>query len=59
MARVVIDPFTRLEGHLRVETEVEDGKVTKAWSSPTLFRGMEKVLEGRAPEDAFYLSQRI
>lgn len=59
MGRVVIDPFTRLEGHLRVETEVEGGKVTRAWSSPQLFRGMEKVLIGRAPEDAFYISQRI
>ena len=59
MARVVIDPFTRLEGHLRIETEVEGDKVTKSWSSAQLFRGMEKVLIGRAPEDAFYIAQRI
>ncbi len=59
MARVVIDPVVRLEGHLRVEVEVKNGKVTDAWSSGTLFRGMEACLKGRAPEDAFYVAQRI
>jgi len=57
--RVVIDPFTRLEGHLRIEVEVEDGKVKDAWSTSPLFRGMEIVLKGREPSDAYYLSQRI
>jgi [NiFe] hydrogenase large subunit len=57
--RVVIDPITRLEGHLRIEVEVDNGKVKDAWSSSPLFRGMEIVLKGRDPRDAYYLSQRI
>lgn len=59
MARVTIDPLTRIEGHLRVEVEVEDGKVVDAWVSGSLFRGMEDVLKGREPDDAYYISQRI
>ena len=56
---VVIDPLTRIEGHLRVECEVENGVIKDAWVSGTLFRGMEQVLKGRAPSDAFYVAQRI
>ena len=56
---VVIDPITRIEGHLRVECEVENGVIKDAWVSGTLFRGMEMVLKGRAPSDAFYVAQRI
>ena len=56
---MVIDPITRIEGHLRVECEVTDGKITDAWVSGTLFRGMEIVLQGRQPADAFYVAQRI
>lgn len=56
---VVIDPLTRIEGHLRVEAVVENGVVTDAWVAGTLYRGMETVLKGRAPEDAFYITQRI
>ena len=59
MARSVIDPVTRIEGHLRVEMEVEDGVVTKAWSSGGCFRGMELVVEHRTPEDAAHIVQRI
>jgi [NiFe] hydrogenase large subunit len=59
MARITIDPFTRLEGHFRVEVEVENGKVKDAWSTSPLFRGMELILQGRDPRDASYLSQRI
>jgi hydrogenase large subunit len=59
MARVVVDPLTRIEGHLRVEVEVEDGFVSDAWVSGSLHRGMENVLKGREPDDAFYISQRI
>ncbi len=59
MARTVVDPLTRIEGHLRVEVEVENGKVTDAWVSGTLWRGMELVLQDRHPEDAFWVSQRI
>ncbi len=60
MARVVVDPLTRIEGHLRVEVEIgADSKVSDAWVSGTLYRGMETVLKGRRPQDAFYVSQRI
>lgn len=59
MARTVIDPVTRIEGHLRVEVEVQDNKVVDAWVSGSLYRGMETVLLDRSPEDAFYVSQRI
>jgi hydrogenase large subunit len=50
---------TRIEGHQRVEVEVVNGKITDAWSSSTLFRGMEIVLQGREPADAYYIAQRI
>lgn len=56
---VIIDPVTRIEGHMRVECEVKDGEVVDAWVSGTLYRGMETVLLDRSPEDAFYVSQRI
>jgi len=59
VARTVIDPLTRIEGHLRVECEVEDGVVTDAWITGGLYRGMETILQGRAPADAFYIAQRI
>ena len=59
MARTVIDPLTRIEGHMRVEVEVDRRQVTDAWVSGTLYRGMEIVLKGRRPQDAFYISQRI
>ncbi len=57
--KFVIDPVTRIEGHLRIECEVEDGKVSKAWASSTMYRGMEAILKGRKPEDAYFISQRI
>jgi len=59
VARAVIDPVTRIEGHLRVECEVSGGEVTDAWVSGTLYRGMETVMLDRHPEDAFYVTQRI
>jgi [NiFe] hydrogenase large subunit len=59
VARTVVDPLTRIEGHLRVECEVEDGVITDAWVSGTLYRGMETILKGRQPTDAYYISQRI
>ena len=59
MARSVVDPLTRIEGHLRVEVEVEGGEVKDAWVSGTLYRGMETVLKNRRPQDAFYVAQRI
>ncbi len=56
---VVVDPLTRIEGHLRIECKVESGVVTDAWVSGQLFRGMEIVLQGRKPADAYYVAQRI
>ncbi len=59
MTRSVIDPITRIEGHLRVEMEVENGKVSDAWVSGGCFRGMELVVQGRTPEDAAQIVERI
>jgi [NiFe] hydrogenase large subunit/hydrogenase large subunit len=59
MAKIAIDPITRIEGHLRIEAQVDGGKVTDAWSSSTMFRGMELVLQGRDPRDAWVFAQRI
>jgi Ni,Fe-hydrogenase I large subunit len=59
MARVVVDPVTRIEGHLRVEAEVDGGSITDAWSSCTMWRGIETILQGRDPRDAWYFAQRI
>jgi hydrogenase large subunit len=59
MARLVIDPVTRIGGQLRVEADVDGGKVTQAYVSATMFRGMEAVLRGRDPRDAWLLAQRI
>lgn len=59
MAKIVIDPITRIEGHLRIEVEVQDGRVTNAWSSATMFRGIELILRGRDPRDAWVFTQRI
>jgi len=56
--RIVVDPITRIEGHLRIEVEVANGKVTNAWSSSTLFRGLEIILKGRDPRDAWLFTQR-
>ena len=57
--RIVIDPITRIEGHLRIEAEVSEGKVRDAWSSSTMFRGIEMILKGRDPRDAWVFAQRI
>jgi Ni,Fe-hydrogenase I large subunit len=59
MTKVAIDPITRIEGHLRIEVEVNEGKVTKAWSSSTMFRGIEIILKGRDPREAWTFTQRI
>ena len=49
---IAIDPVTRLEGHLKVEVQVEDGKVADAWITGGMFRGFEAILRGRNPRDA-------
>lgn len=59
MTRSIIDPVTRIEGHLRIEMEVEGGKVKDAWTSGGCFRGMELVVQDRTPEDAAQIVQRI
>jgi len=56
--RIVIDPITRIEGHLKIEVEVANGKVKNAWSSGQMFRGIELMLEGRDPRDAQHFTQR-
>ncbi|HYM83743.1 MAG TPA: nickel-dependent hydrogenase large subunit [Candidatus Dormibacteraeota bacterium] len=58
MTRIAIDPITRIEGHLRIEVEVANGVVTDAWSSGTMFRGLELILKGRDPRDAWVFAQR-
>ena len=58
--RVVVDPITRIEGHLRIEAEVAaDGAISSAWSSGTMVRGIELILKGRDPREAWAFAQRI
>ncbi len=60
MARMItVDPITRIEGHLRIDVEVDRGKVQNSWSSGQMWRGIEKILEGRDPRDAWIFTQRI
>ncbi|MGE5698830.1 MAG: nickel-dependent hydrogenase large subunit [Deltaproteobacteria bacterium] len=57
--RITIDPVTRIEGHLRMDVEVDGGAVTDAWSVGTMWRGIETILKGRDPRDAWVFTQRI
>lgn len=58
--KIVIDPITRIEGHLRIEVEIDDnGVVQESWASGQLFRGIETILKGRDPRDAALIAQRI
>ena len=57
--RIVVDPITRIEGHLRIDVEVDGGTVRKAWSSGQMWRGVETILQGRDPRDAWVFTQRI
>ncbi|MFH0751130.1 MAG: nickel-dependent hydrogenase large subunit [Chloroflexota bacterium] len=59
MTRIAIDPVTRIGGHLRIEADVADGVVADAWSSGTMFRGIEQILRGRDPRDAWLFAQRV
>ncbi|MCL2403245.1 MAG: nickel-dependent hydrogenase large subunit [Coriobacteriia bacterium] len=56
---ITMDPITRIEGQLAVQAVAENGVITDAWAVSKLFRGIEVVLKGRAPEDAFYVTQRM
>ncbi|MBF0213139.1 MAG: nickel-dependent hydrogenase large subunit [Magnetococcales bacterium] len=57
--RIVVDPVTRIEGHLRIEARLEGNRVADAWSSGTMVRGIELILRGRDPRDAWTFTQRI
>jgi len=58
--RVVVDPVTRIEGHLRIEAETDaEGRIVNAWSAGTMVRGIEIILRGRDPRDAWAFAQRI
>ena len=51
--RIVIDPITRIEGHLRVEAEIEGGTIKNAYSSGTMVRGIENIVKDRDPRDVW------
>ncbi|MBL3598649.1 MAG: nickel-dependent hydrogenase large subunit [gamma proteobacterium endosymbiont of Lamellibrachia anaximandri] len=57
--RIVVDPITRIEGHLRIEAEMAGDKIATAYSSGTMVRGIELILQGRDPRDAWAYTQRI
>ena len=58
--RIIVDPITRIEGHLRIEVEVDENNVIqKAYSSSTLWRGLETIVKNRDPRDVGFLIQRI
>lgn len=57
--KIVVDPVTRIEGHLKITVEIENGKVKEAWSSGTMARGFEALLQGRDPRDAPFVTSRF
>ncbi|SFJ09286.1 nickel-dependent hydrogenase large subunit [Celeribacter neptunius] len=57
--RIVVDPITRIEGHLRIEAQMEGNRIAQAYSSGTSVRGIEIILKGRDPRDAWAFAQRI
>ena len=57
--KVVIDPITRIEGHLRIEVQADAGKISGSWATATMFRGIETIMTGRDPRDAWAFTQRI
>lgn len=59
MARITVDPVTRIEGHLRIDVEVDGGAVQNAWSSGQMWRGIEVILKDQDPRDAWMFTQRI
>jgi hydrogenase large subunit len=56
---ITLDPVTRIEGHLRIDVEVDGDHVTRAWSSAQMWRGIEVILKGRDPQDAWTYAQRF
>ena len=59
ITKIVVDPITRIEGHLRIEAQTDNGRITNAWASSTQFRGIETIMQGRDPRDAWAFTQRI
>lgn len=60
LKKIVIDPVTRIEGHLRIEVEIDENNIVReAWASGQLFRGIETILKGRDPRDTGLIAQRI
>ncbi len=57
--RLVVDPITRIEGHLRIEAQMDGNRIAAAYSSGTMVRGIELILQGRDPRDAWAFAQRI
>jgi hydrogenase large subunit len=57
--RIIVDPVTRIEGHLRIEAELEDGRIKDAYSSGTMVRGIEVIVKGRDPRDAWAFVGRV
>ena len=57
--RITVDPITRIEGHLRIDVEVEGGKVSNSWSSAQAFRGIETIMRGKDPRSAWAMTQRF
>ena len=57
--RIVVDPITRIEGHLRIEADIENGKIKEAYSSGTMVRLLEEILKGRDPRDAWAYVGRV
>ena len=57
--RIVVDPITRIEGHLRIEAQMDGERIGQAYSSGTMVRGIETILKGRDPRDAWAYAQRI
>lgn len=57
--RIVVDPITRIEGHLRIEAQADAGRIQNAWACSTQFRGIETIMQGRDPRDAWAFTQRI
>ena len=58
-ARIVVDPVTRIEGHLRIEAQMNGNQIEQAYSSGTMVRGIEIILRDRDPRDAWAFAQRI
>ncbi len=59
MPKIVVDPITRIEGHLRIEAQVEGGRVKEAWASGTMWRGIELIVKNRDPREVWAFVSRI